>query len=320
VRVSQIVVVASLLNLSCPQALAEAAGAPSTPPSATQSEPRAAPPPVLPEKAEANDNCRADAEVTRQTDALFEKARAAYEVSDKDESILWISRAYEVSKCEEYLFIIAELNREQGYSCAADRAYRQYLQELPNGRNAAAARQFAEELAGACQPSAAAASEPVQPTVTLLPEQASAAQGLRPSEPARSAPSSSSSSAWTPSRIVGWASLGAGLVTGAAAVYYVTVEHRAENDLEALWQSRVAGQTSPESWQANSSSLESKGMRAERTARILGISAGVLAVGGALLVIWGPQRERPTTAERIAERVELQLGPRGAHAGYTVHF
>jgi len=322
VRVIPFVVGAILLSLPCARAFAESADGgpePDPPPSHAQSQSQV-PPPALPTQSESHDHCRADAELASKTDAMFEKARAAYEANDKEQSIFWLTRSYEVSSCAEFLFIVGELNREQGHSCLAYRSYQKYLRELPDGRNAANAGQLIEELASSCERSVPApVVQPVGPVSTPHSVEPGASRPSQSGEPPRSAPPTSSTT-WTPSRAVGWASLGAGLIAGAAAVYYATVEQSAENDLEALWKSRVAGQTSSADWQANSNSLESKGLRAERAARILGISAGALAVGGALLVIWGHRPEGQTTAARVARRVDLQFSPQSMHAGYTVHF
>jgi hypothetical protein len=264
------------------------------------------------------DGCREDVESIRQTDEFFTKAGAAYQAQDLEQAILWMSRAHEASSCHDFLIVLGQLNEKDEAPCTALEWYRHYLRSAPAGHNAEHAHERIAVLDVTCPPtppSTLPAStpppNPTPPSPSVPPVPATPA----PSEPAQTrvkpAPSLVSPEApyFTPTRAIGWSAVGGGVVAGVAALYLATVAADANDEYERRWRNQ-------DDWKAKRDSLQSKGESAERSAQILGVTAGALAATGAALLLFGDRLEsRPERSH-----LSLAVTPKGSLAEYLFRF
>ena len=264
------------------------------------------------------EGCRASAEVTQETTGFFEQARAAYDADDKAQALTWLTQAHEISNCAEFLFMIAELSRELQKSCAARDAYQRYLAAAPQGENVEEAREWLSQVAASCEPPSEPPASP--PATAAAPSPALRTAPPRPELHRRQQPAVLSPRAyWTPLRIAGWSSVGAAVLAGAGALYFVTVEQSAATDLESLWKARTtAGAMENERWAADSHSIESEGRHAEVAARILGVGSAVLAISGGVLLFLARQPAKSDDSSTPPLRVHV--GPGAARATYSLQF
>ncbi|MEO8905984.1 MAG: hypothetical protein ABI488_25780 [Polyangiaceae bacterium] len=205
--------------------------------------------------------------------------------------------SYGLSGRPELLYNLARLEREQHHCLAALEAYRQYLERVPQGKYREPAQGALNELAQEC-PSSPPEEAPTPPNPV-------AANGAKPapvSPPPRTQPAY-----WSRTRVLGWAAVSAGALSGGAALYFAQAARRARDDVQhnvelvkkgrALWnQARQDDQN-----------------RDDALAQVLGVSAGGLIAGGLVaLLVSAP----PTAPPSVAVWVE----PGGLEASYSGSF
>jgi hypothetical protein len=130
-------------------------------------------------------------------------------------------------------------------------------------------------------------------------------------------PSSAHSAAtrhyWTTARTVGWAAIGAGALSGAAALYYTASAASAQSDVESLLRAqRAAPADARAPWDAAGHAREAEGRHAATLAQGFGVASGVLLLGGAALVIFGGDK-----ADHETPSVSLGFAPGEAQVGYA---
>lgn len=241
-----------------------------------------------------------DAGCTRDPDAiarsyeLFTRAGKAYEAGDLAEALQAIKSAYALSGCDDFLVMIADLNLDLERSCPALEGYQQYLKVAPQGANAENVRARILKLVQACpdrqlQPDSAPAlptsADPLASGASAEPPTNSGvshgpAPAGRPGNSRLELPSHDAAAGvyWTPSRIAGWSSIGAGAAAAIGATYFAVAAKNSEAAYEAAWKNGRWGELD---------SLETTGERKARIGRVLGVTAASLASVGALMLLFG---------------------------------
>lgn len=243
--------------------------------------------------------------------ALFGEAQALYESGDTAGALVKMRRAYELSQRAELHFNLGELEHELGDCSAALDDYRAYLTAVGSGARRDQAEARVQELEATCPSTEPAPAPPPAPAAVTPPAPAPAPVVVAAPPPAVHAPPPEQKARyWTPLRIAGWSTVGAGVVSGALAGYFAIRAANDESDLEASF--RSAGSTG---FSRKDKELETDGQRSAQIALALGIGAGALAAVGTTLLLL-PISDR----EERRPRISLVGGPTGFSAGWETSF
>ena len=119
---------------------------------------------------------------------------------------------------------------------------------------------------------------------------------------------------WTTPRTIGWAAIGAGTLSGVAALYFTASAKSAQSDVESLVRAEQAAPPDARApWDALGHSRDADGRRAAAFAQGFGVASGALLIGGAALVIFGSKS--PETPD-----VSAAIAPGAARVQYTRAF
>lgn len=226
--------------------------------------------------------------------------------------------SYRLSNRAELLYNIGKIQSALGECSLALAAYRDYLEQVPDGRYRVEALQASSQLEAQCPSdngsavagSAAAASEvSAAAAAPVAGEQSPQAGGRNaPDSPPKRDSATPGSNRATMVRWIGWSAIGAGALAGVGAVYFTAQAYDAHDRFEA----NVGAATR---YSDINFDLQDEQHAHQRWAKILGVTGGVLVVGGALTLLFGPQHALPAGA-----RLDLQVMPGSLGASYASTF
>jgi hypothetical protein len=225
----------------------------------------------------------------------YQKALSSYNSGDLLSALQNMRESYALSGHAELLFNLARLESELHHCQAALRDYESYLRGVPNGKLRSDAERATQELQRECPEPPA--SNPENGSIALKPapaqvlvavpeppaEQRNVQISPLPAAPVVDQPSEGAS--WDSRRIVGWSLIASGVVSGGAALYFWNAavgEHNEAAQLAAPY--KYAPKDPP--WLAQQDAQH----RDLRAARILGITAGALVAGGAIVLSLSPKK------------------------------
>jgi len=232
--------------------------------------------------------------------------RRAYAAGDRTGALRHMRESYRLSQRAELFFNIARLEAELGDCSAAIADYERYLEQAPLGAYRAEAEQSRQQLAASCsdkaeapleEPRWSAANATVEPTPMPVPAPALPADGAGTDPPAY----------WSPWRVAGWSALGSGVLTGIAALAFRAAAVRQRDKVSANIDAVLIGKEQYDEGLARRQHV------LERDAQWLGVAAGTLCVGGALLLWLAPEQSNRTITT-------FQVGPRLVAASYMHRF
>jgi len=231
---------------------------------------------------------------------LTSRASVEYDVGHFDQALDLYAKAYERYPKPALLFDIGQCHRLLGHYERAIFFYQGYLRGKPDAANRALVEQFildsqkqldAERAAAAAgsapapvvPPSAPAPAEAPLSTPTSSPSQADA------SVPPATADASSPPAAWSPLRIAGLATAGAGVILIGAAI------------AEGLASSSLSNQVSQLSsqhgtWSPQAQSEYDAGKSDASAANVLYVTGALVLAGGAVMTWLGWPKAPSTTA------------------------
>lgn len=236
---------------------------------------------AAPAQAQTIDYAAASATGEEAAAAAYRAAFSLYESGDLRGALLKMKEAHRLSQRAELLYNIARLEKELGDCAAALGDYQRYLELVPQGTYRAEAEGASAQLRAQCGVAPAAA--PVSARAALAPtpaavgtEQIAAAEE---SGPASSPTGEPQPAYWTTPRIIGWSAIAAGTLAGAGAVFFTLSAHDTHDEIQT---SRDNGE------HADYDSLQAEQRRDQRWAWGLGITGGLLAAGGVLMLALAP--------------------------------
>jgi hypothetical protein len=236
----------------------------------------------------------------------FQRSLDAYAANDLPGALEAMQKSYELSGRTELLYNIARIEDELGRCADALAAYGQYLEKVPNGRYRSAAEQARAQLSARCPQPKSVIAEPGG----LAPKSAEPPEAP-PHPPAASLPATASpDGGWRPPRELAWSALALGAVAGAGAVYFTVAAGNARDRFQADVDRERAGGPF-----ANVDALESDLNHKLTWARALGVTSGVLAAGGIVLLLVSPR-----TTTQAASSATLYIVPGQVGAGFTQAF
>lgn len=251
----------------------------------------------------------------------FSRALQQHAAGDLEGARSSMLESYRLSNRAELLYNIGKIQSALGECSLALAAYRDYLEQVPDGRYRVEALQASSQLEAQCPSdngsavagSAAAASEvSAAAAAPVAGEQSPQAGGRNaPDSPPKRDSATPGSNRATMVRWIGWSAIGAGALAGVGAVYFTARAY----DAHGRYKDNVDAAV-----QANDFALVEKGILDEqhahqRWAKILGVTGGVLVVGGAFTLLFGPQQALPAGA-----RLDLQVMPGSLGASYAATF
>ena len=261
----------------------------------------------------ANDNDQAAAAFRRAV-----QQHAAGDLQGARDSML---ESYRLSNRAELLYNIGKIQAALGECSLSLAAYRDYLEQVPEGRYRAEALQARSELEAQCPSADTSAVAVAAPAASEVPA-ATGSQVASEQPPMRAAPNGANAGpkvdTATPGanraamvRWLGWSAIGAGALAGVGSIYFTAQAYEARGRFKDSAEAAA---------QANDLDLLDTGIRDEqhahqRWAKILGVTSGVLVVGGTLTLLFGPRQPLPAGA-----RVGLQVLPGSLGATYASTF
>ena len=255
----------------------------------------------------ANDNEKAAAAFQRAV-----QQHAAGDLQGARDSML---ESYRLSNRAELLYNIGKIQAELGECSLALTAYRDYLEQVPEGRYRVEATQARTELEAQC--ASADASAALAPTTLLAaPADASGAPVVSEqpiatstagSQPKQDTATPSSNRASTV-RWIGWSAVAAGTLAAGGAVYFTARAYDARDRFDTQVHSIRREQDID--W-----TIQNEQHAHQRWAKILGATGGVLVVAGTLTLLFGPKNTPPA-----GTRVGLQVLPGSVGASYAATF
>ncbi len=204
-----------------------------------------------------------------------------------------MQESHRLSQRAELLYNIARIEGELGDCRASLADYQRYLELVPAGQYRSAAAEASQRLAAECPepaPVAAVAAAALGPAAETPPP---APDPEAPTDERVASAPAEPPSYWTAPRIIGWSAVAAGTVAAAGAVYFAFSARDARDRYQHSIDAAYAG---------NDQTLIDQGALAEqrtdqRWARALGVTGGVLAAGGILLLVLAPSsHSRSATA------------------------
>jgi hypothetical protein len=219
-------------------------------------------------------------EVEGRAEAAYDQALAAYSAHDKQKALELMGESYALAPHPELLFNMARLRREVGQCDAALATYRSYLAGTTDDQSRAEATRAVQELDVECGSPKGRASY------------------------------------WTMPHVLGWAGVGGAVVAGVVATYFAGASQSAYDDARQLIQAEEhAPASTRKTWDKDGAAIEARGHRDAVFAGVFAGTAGALAVGGVLLLVFG----RPANARERAS-VSLSVGPSAALLGLYGRF
>jgi tetratricopeptide (TPR) repeat protein len=240
----------------------------------------------------------------------YQQALASYSAGDLKGALANMRESHRLSQRSELLYNIARIESELGDCKASLADYRQYVQEVPQGRYRSAADQASQELALRC-PDAVAAPPPAPAAVAAVVVNEPSTPASKPvveqpnqipAEPAKSEPASY----WTPQRWIGWSLVAAGTVAGVGAVYFTAAALDARDSFQSSVNVAKMG-GAPADW-----SLEARQHRDQHWMTGLAVAGGALLTGGVVVLVLAPTRQNADTTAALYLEPGL-LGARFCH-------
>lgn len=224
--------------------------------------------------------------------AAYRAAFSLYESGDLRGALLKMKEAHRLSQRAELLYNIARLEKELGDCAAALGDYQRYLELVPQGTYRAEAEGASAQLRAQCGVAPAAAPVIASTPAAVGTEQIAAEE----SRPASSSTEEPPPAYWTTPRIIGWSAIAAGTLAGAGAVFFTLSAHDTHEEIQT---SRDNGEY------ADYDSLQAEQRRDQRWAWGLGITGGLLAAGGVLMLALAPSSQSGNGA---VARFQVQPG------------
>jgi hypothetical protein len=231
----------------------------------------------------------------------YQQAGACYASGDLQCALQNMQQSYLLSGRAELLFNVAGLERELQHCQAAFRDYDGYLRSVPHGKYRGDAQRAQQELQRECPTAAAATPEPAASAVRPAAEPEPRALVLPPPPTAKER--ETIGSYWTPGRVLGWTAIGAGAVSGSLALYFLNAAISDRNEVVRLAAPYKYEPDNPPWLDAQESQH-----RNQHAAQILGITAGALVAGGAVLLIFAPKTESATSPSATVAAYPGYLG------------
>lgn len=273
--------------------------------------------PVAATPAPATNQPREAANDHDQAAAAFRRAVQQHAAGDLQGARDSMLESYRLSNRAELLYNIGKIQAALGECSLSLAAYRDYLEQVPEGRYRAEALQARSELEAKCPSadasavadttpasSATVAAPPVAPATTTEPQQPTGAERAQPPQDAVT-PSLNRAATL---RWIGWSAIGAGALAGVGAVYFTAQAY----DAHSRFKDSVDAAARLEDIDFG---LQDEQHAHQRWAKVLGVTGGALVVGGTLTLIFGPKRPLPAGA-----RLELQVLPGSLGASYAATF
>ena len=231
---------------------------------------------------------------------LYEKATRAYDVGKYNEAIEEYQKAYELGGDPPMLYNIAQAYRLNDQPAEALRFYRRYLQRAPNARNREDVERKIAEVEKTVEErrkAAAAATPPPLPAppVATTPAPTPTPAPVGPPAPTNGPTTTPSTALGTETpgvtatappveegsgrtlKIVGWSSVGVGVLCGAGALITGLMARSKGQDLTNMSNAGLVFDPN----------VEHSGKVLNNVTIGLGIAGGVFAVAGAVLVVVG---------------------------------
>jgi tetratricopeptide (TPR) repeat protein len=256
----------------------------------------------------------------------YERATRAYDVGKYQEAIEEYQKAYEIGGDPPMLYNIAQAYRLSDQPADAVRFYRRYLLRSPNARN----REDVERKIGDLErtieerkKAAAAAPPPPPPTqVPTTPPPVQPPPLVQPVTPppaltvkGTGAQNGGEAGQGRARKIVAFSLIGAGAIAGGVAIYEAKVASDKANQVSSMSRKMPSVPFDP--------SLQSSGKTANTAAIVLGITGGVAAAVGAVVLFTGGSSSaeaHPAGAAPGVARVTPWLGPTLVGAGMDFRF
>jgi tetratricopeptide (TPR) repeat protein len=218
----------------------------------------------------------------RTAEAAYQQAQACYAKNDVPGALESMSESYRLSQRPELLYNLALLEQELQHCQAALDDFAAYLQRAPQGRYRDAAEHARTELTRVC---------PIPETVhaaPLPPGQIKPAPVL--TVPKNDQPSVSRAKAayWTPSRVIGWSAITAGVLAGGGALYFSVSARASRNEYQQSVDAQYNGGP------PRDLSLEAAQHRKQALAEGLTVSGCALVAGGILAMLLTPNERKPS--------------------------
>jgi tetratricopeptide (TPR) repeat protein len=213
----------------------------------------------------------------------YQQALASYSAGDLKSALANMRESHRLSQRSELLYNIARIESELGDCKASLADYRQYVQEVPQGRYRSAADQASQELARQC-PDAVAAPPPAAAAVVVNQPATPAFKPVveQPKQIPTDSPAPPPSSYWTRPRWIGWSLIAAGTAAGVSAVYFTTRAIEAHDAFQGSVDVAVRRNGDPDR------SLEDRQHRDQHWAQALYVAGGALLAGGVAVLILAP--------------------------------
>jgi tetratricopeptide (TPR) repeat protein len=252
----------------------------------------------------------------------YERATRAYDVGKYQEAIEEYQKAYEIGGDPPMLYNIGQAFRLSDQPAEAVRFYRRYLLRSPNARNREDVERKISDLERTIEEhKRAAAVAPPPPPPSPAPTTPPPMQPPPLVQPVTPPPTvSKGTGAQTGSegqgrarKIVAFSLIGAGAIAGGVAIYEGKVASDKANQVSSMSRKMPSVPFDP--------SIESSGKTANTVAIVLGITGGVAAAVGAVVLLTGGSSEaRPVAATPGVARVTPWLGPTLVGGGVDFRF
>jgi len=252
-----------------------------------------------------------------QAAEAFGRALQQHAAGDLEGARTSMLESYRLSHRAELLYNIARIEAALGKCPAALAAYRDYLQQVPEGRYRVEAREASEQLQAQCPPEAAPSSAAL---ATLASESGAAPAAAVPAtvEPQQArdsgvarAPTRPPSSAGRAATVrwIGWSAIAGGALATGGSVYFTLAAVDAHDRFQTNVDEALRGETPFDRHLGDEQHTN------QTWAGILGVTGGVLVVGGTLALLFGPRWVEPA-----GTRIGLQLQPGSFAASYAATF
>jgi|SRR6478609_6842961 len=249
----------------------------------------------------AREDAPENASVEQLAAIAYQQALADYANGNVSTALDRMRESYRLSKRPELLYNLAQLEEELKACPEALTDYRRYLELVPTGRYRESASQAQGRLESVCPSTAPAPAPETAPLATTsVPPPSPGKLPIEEPDP---------DGYWTTSRVVGWSAIAAGTLVGASALYFQLEAVQARDEFQQSVDLWAAGGPEPDM------SLQSRQHRYNHLAIGLGVGAGTLVAGGAIVLLLDP---RNATSRRRSANLYASPGLLGA--SYTQRF
>ena len=251
----------------------------------------------------------------------YKRAVSAYGSKDLPGALQYMQESYGISGRAELLFNLASLERELKLCQDALRDYQSYLRRVPNGKFRSDAQRATQELQLECPAEPVSNAELLSsaPQLVATAELAAPPQRAAPLMPTPSEPPSDRAALppvtplveqadqapyWNAHRVVGWSAIASGVITGGVALYFMNAALRDHDEAAQIAASYKYAPKDPP-W-LDEQEAQHRDLRA---ARILGVTAGALVAGGAIVLSLSPKTH---SSSRVSATLAVYPGHLGA--------